>query len=121
VHDFAWTAWSSFREQTAEAEGVRIRVLYPPGYDGVAEREIAAAAFGLKYFGQQYGRYPYPVLTIVHPPQGATEAGGMEYPTLITTGGPWYSPPFVHDIEAVTLHELGHQYFYGLVATDEQS
>jgi hypothetical protein len=121
VHDFAWAAWSQFREKNVEAEGVKIRMLYPPGYDGVAERGIAAATFGLKYFGKQYGRYPYPVLTIVHPPHGATEAGGMEYPTLITTGGAWYSPPFVRDIEAVTVHELGHQWFYGLVATDEQS
>jgi hypothetical protein len=121
VHDFAWTAWSKFHEKTAEAEGVKLRVLYPPGYDGVAQRELAAAEFGLKYFGERYGKYPYPVLTIVHPPRAATEAGGMEYPTLITTGGPWYSPPFAHDIEEVTIHELGHQYFYGLVATDEQS
>jgi hypothetical protein len=45
----------------------------------------------------------------------------MEYPTLITTGGAWYDPPFAHDIEAVTIHEFGHQYFYGLVATDEQT
>jgi hypothetical protein len=41
-------------------------------------------------------------------------------PTLITTGGTWLFPysgvPF---IEIVTLHELGHQWFYGMVATDE--
>jgi hypothetical protein len=121
VHDFAWTAWASFREKNVEAEGVRIRILYPPGYDAVADRELAMAAFGLKYFGERYGQYPYPVLTIVHPPRSAGEAGGMEYPTLITTGGAWYTPPFVHDIEAVTIHEFGHQYFYGLVATDEQT
>jgi hypothetical protein len=121
VHDFAWTAWSSFREKTARAEGVQIRCLHPPGYDAVAEREIAMATFGLRYFGEHFGRYPYSVLTIVHPPRAATEAGGMEYPTLITTGGAWYSPPFTRDAEGVTIHELGHQYFYGLVATDEQT
>jgi hypothetical protein len=120
VHDFAWTAWRSFREKTADVEGVHVRVLYPPGYDADADREIAAASFCLRYFGDRYGRYPYPVLTLVHPPHAATEAGGMEYPTLITTGGAWYSPNFVRDVESVTIHEFGHQYFYGLVATDEQ-
>ncbi|HKQ71676.1 MAG TPA: M1 family metallopeptidase, partial [Polyangiaceae bacterium] len=121
VHDFAWSASRDFREKTKVAEGVEIRVLFPPGYEAVADREMATAVFGLRYFGQRYGPYPYAVLTIVHPPAGAEEAGGMEYPTLITTGGAWYSPPFVHDIEAVTIHEFGHQYFYGLVASDEQT
>src|SRR5207249_7906402 len=55
-----------------------------------------------------------------HPPDGAVEAGGMEYPTLITTGGPWWSPESgVRFAENVTIHELGHQWFYGLVATNE--
>ncbi|HEX7603476.1 MAG TPA: M1 family aminopeptidase, partial [Polyangiaceae bacterium] len=45
--------------------------------------------------------------------------GGMEYPTLITTGGPWYGPPGVMGIELVTIHEFGHQYFYGMLASDE--
>jgi hypothetical protein len=59
------------------------------------------------------------VLTIVHPPDEAEEAGGMEYPTLITTGGPWYGPPRVRYPETLAIHEFGHQYFYGLIATDE--
>jgi hypothetical protein len=121
IHDFAWTAWRSFREKRSRAEGVDIRALYPPGYDRVADREIAAVSFALKYFGEKYGPYPYPVLTVVHPPDAAGEAGGMEYPTLITSGGSWYYPSGVHDAEAVTVHEFGHQYFYGLIATDEQT
>jgi hypothetical protein len=121
IHDFAWTAWRQFREKTARAEGVDIRALYPPGYDRVADREIASVSFALRYFGEQYGRYPYGVLTVVHPPDAAGEAGGMEYPTLITSGGSWYYPSSLHDAEAVTVHEFGHQYFYGLIATDEQT
>jgi hypothetical protein len=119
VHDFAWTAWDRFREKKQQTDGVTVRCLYPPGYEAVANRELDTVAFGIRSFGKAYGRYPYPVLTVVHPPDGADEAGGMEYPTLITTGGSWYSPPWVHEIELVTLHEFGHQYFYGLVATNE--
>jgi hypothetical protein len=59
------------------------------------------------------------VLTVVHPPTEAGEAGGMEYPTLITTGGPWWLPPAAREPEIVTVHEFGHQWFYGLVATNE--
>jgi hypothetical protein len=119
VHDFAWTAWDGFRWRDEDVGGVKVRVLFPEGFEADAERELTAVRFALPYFGRLYGRYPYPWLTVVHPPESASEAGGMEYPTLITTGGAWYGAPLSHLIELVTVHELGHQYFYGLVATNE--
>jgi len=121
VHDFAWTAWDRFETLRDEIGGVRVAVLYPPGYGPVARRELAAVRFALPYYGARYGRYPYDVLTLVHPPEGAREAGGMEYPTLITSDGAWWDPPAVLTPEIVTIHELGHQWFYGMVATDELS
>jgi hypothetical protein len=123
VHDFAFTAWDGFSELTAlTADGVAVRVLYPRGYDRAAVVELDAARFGLAHLGRAYGRYPYKTLTLVHPPEGAEEGGGMEYPTLITTGGSWYMPwTGARVIDIVTIHELGHQWFYGLVATDEHA
>lgn len=121
VHDFAWTAWSRFRERRQTVDGVAVRILYPPGNFRNAEVTLAAVRHGLRSFGKAYGRYPYPVLTVVHPPENAVGADGMEYPTLISTGGPWYAGPLSTFVERVTLHELGHQWFYGLVATDEHS
>ena len=121
IHDFAFAAWDGFREREAFVDGVLIRCLYPEGYESVVERQLKAASFGLRRFGEVFGRYPYPVLTIVHPPPSAWEAGGMEYPTLITTGGLPLEPESLRLVEQLTLHELGHQYFYGLVATNEQS
>ena len=50
---------------------------------------------------------------------GAEATAGMEYPTLITTGALWWAPRRVRDVEYVTLHEFGHQYFQGLLASDE--
>ncbi len=122
VHDFAFTAWDKFREITTTAEGVAIRCLFPPGYERAAENQVAATKFGLTHFGMAYGKYPHATLTLVHPPRGAEEAGGMEYPTLITTGGEWYSDKLgAHNVELVTLHELGHQWFQGMIATNENA
>jgi hypothetical protein len=121
IHDFAWTAYDRFDERKEVIDGIVVQILFPRGYDVDAERELRTMRFAIPHFGALYGPYPYSVLTLVHPPKGAEEAGGMEYPTLITTGGPWYEPPMSRVLELVTMHEFGHQYFYGLVATDEAS
>jgi hypothetical protein len=120
VHDFAWTSWPSFVERRERMGGVDVRVLTPAGHTKNAELELDSVRFGLKHFGERFGEYPYSTLTVVHPPEAAGDSGGMEYPTLITTGGPWYTGyTGARAIEGVTIHELGHQWFYGLFASDE--
>jgi hypothetical protein len=119
IHDFAWTAWDKFKSKKETIDGVEVTVLTPPGYDDHAERELATMRFALPHYGARYGKYPYRVLTLVHPPSYAPEAGGMEYPTLITTGEPSWLPRGIRLVEQVTIHEFGHQYFYGLCASNE--
>jgi hypothetical protein len=43
----------------------------------------------------------------------------MEYPTLITIGSDWPAPAALLSPEGVTIHEFGHQYWYGLLASNE--
>jgi hypothetical protein len=119
VHDFAWAAWPAFERREERIADVDVHLLYPPGHALNAERTLEALRFTLPFFDAAYGKYPYPDLTVVHPPTFAASAGGMEYPTLITTGGPWHQPYWSRATELVTIHELGHQWFYGLIATDE--
>ena len=121
IHDFAWTAWNQFQIRKETIHGVEVTALFPPGYDDHAERELETMRFALPHYGARYGKYPYPVLTLVHPPATASEAGGMEYPTLITTGGPSWLSRGLHFVEGVTIHEFGHQYFYGLCASNEDA
>ncbi len=121
VHDFAWTAWDGFAIKEAQIAGIEVEILYPEHEPRVATRTLQTLRAALPHFNRQYGRYPYPTLTVVHPPEVGTNSGGMEYPTLITTGAPWYAPMLgVRALEVVTIHELGHQWFYGLVATNER-
>ena len=102
---------------------VEIILLLHPRHVSQAPRYLDAAKLGIKWFGLWYGRYPYKTLTVVDPAPGAGGAGGMEYPTFITGGtsfvlGQW---PFnrIRAPEGVTVHEFGHQFWYGLVANNE--
>lgn len=124
VHDFAWTAdpryllrQDFFRE--AGLHDVQITLLLQPEHTGQAERHFRAVKAALSAYGRVLGPYPYDTLTLVDPPWGARGAGGMEYPTLITCGTSLFAPGAVQEPEAVTVHELGHQFFYGLLASNE--
>lgn len=119
VHDFAFTAWDQFRTRESRAGAVSVRVLHPPGAEGDAQRVVELAEGMIPAFARRFGPYPYPNLTVVIPPRGAEEAGGMEYPTLITTVSAWWAPRRARALEYVTVHEFGHQYFYGLFASNE--
>jgi len=120
VHDFAWTAWPRFQERRERIEGVDVRFMYPPGHGANAAESVEAVRFALPRFNRLYGPYPHPTLTVVHPPEHARNAGGMEYPTFITTGGPWWASfSGIRAVEGVTVHELGHQWFQGIFASNE--
>ncbi len=121
VIDFAFAAWDGFALETRSAGDVKLTCVFPRGQEKAARIQLEAAAAGLDYFGRAFGAYPYETLTLVHPPSGAGEAGGMEYPTLITTGAELDVRIPARILEILTLHELAHQWFMGLVATNEHA
>src|SRR5690606_30206997 len=82
------------------------------------DRYIHAAKSSLSYLGKHYGSYPYSVLSIVVPPADASGAGGMEYPTFITANAATADNPG-YELERTVVHEIAHQYWYGIVATNE--
>lgn len=116
VHDFAWTASTAYLEYTDTWQHVNLRLLLLPEHDGQAERHFEATKIALEKFDDWVGAYPYTTLTLV---DGVGGANGMEYPTLITCGTAYLLPEWVRLLEIVTIHEFGHQYFYGLLASNE--
>jgi hypothetical protein len=120
VHEFSWTASPLYNVVNDQWKHVSIRLLIQPDrVKGNAGRYIQSVKAALAYFDEHVGKYPYPNLTIVDPQWGALGAGGMEYPTLITGGSFWGIPTGLRFVEGVTIHEFGHQYFYGLVGSNE--
>jgi hypothetical protein len=123
VHDFAWTTSPDFLVRTEKFEhprlpAVEMRLLLQPEHAGLAERHFAATRATLASYGDWYGPYPYGHITIVDP-AWQSRAGGMEYPTLFTAGSRWLSPASVGSPEGVTVHECGHQFWYGLSGNNE--
>jgi len=123
VHDFAWTAASETRvveDSIRLSQGeVKIRLLMQPDHMATVPRYLHALKGTMRKFDEWIGPYPYPQITVVDPPHGAMASGGMEYPTLITVGTTWWMPKGLRMPEIVTEHEFGHQYWYGMVATNE--
>ncbi|HEU4670946.1 MAG TPA: M1 family metallopeptidase [Dyella sp.] len=127
VHDFAWVAARGYQTLDGSYGGpgspkVAVRVIYPPEYAASAKPVLKASIDSLGYFSRTLGAYPYRTLTAVVPPYNAGEAGGMEYPTFFTAEGykdvePGTLTQFALDF--VTIHEFGHGYFYGLLASNE--
>ncbi|MBM3975512.1 MAG: M1 family metallopeptidase [Planctomycetes bacterium] len=145
VHDFTWTAdtdtlvvretfrWSDWAEAyTDEVARVRaalgveptgrdvdVTLLIQPEHAEQAERHFRATSAALFFYGLWFGAYPYEHITVVDPAWGAGAAGGMEYPTLFTCGTSMFTRPDSGSPEGVTVHECGHQFWYGLVGNDE--
>jgi hypothetical protein len=122
IHDFAWTASPRYkvRESVYQAQmgAVKLRFLMQPAHWSQAERHEKITMETLDHFEKWYGPYPYKTLTVVDP-EPDSAAGGMEYPTFITGETSWFMPEGLYLPELVVEHEFGHQYWYGMVATNE--
>ncbi len=135
IHDFAWVAAPDFNvhvrtfsHRTLEPgersdrhhplKDVKVILLTQPQHENMVDRYFDATFKALRYYGEWYGEYPYDAVTVVDPANGS-RSGGMEYPTLFTGGTNLLAPAEQSSPEGVTVHEFGHQFWYGMVGNNE--
>ncbi|HND89048.1 MAG TPA: M1 family aminopeptidase, partial [Saprospiraceae bacterium] len=68
----------------------------------------------VEFYSEKVGEYPWPQATALH--SALSAGGGMEYP-MITVIGNSGDP---EDLDDVITHEVGHNWFYGLLASNER-
>lgn len=145
VHDFAWTADPDYikvermfiadKEVSAaeyaevakalqlpveevKLKDVKMILLINPEHRNQIERHFRALANSIKFYGLWYGPYPYETATLLDPPF-RNDCGGMEYPTLSTAGTSLFPSDQPISPEFVTIHEFGHNFWYGLIGNNE--
>jgi hypothetical protein len=100
---------------------VAVKIVFAPNDVSSADRALVAVSRALGLLESRFGPYPYNSVLIILPPRSAEGTGGMEYPAMITIDSQPGLPSFVREVEYVTIHELAHQWFYGLLASDEHA
>ncbi len=119
IVDFAWTAWPGYTVFNDRWGDVKINLLLPSERADQVNRQIQAVKNALEYLTKNVGPYPWPYITFVDPPGIGGGAGGMEYTTLFTSDSFTGIPSYLHIPELVTIHEFGHAYFMGILASNE--
>jgi len=127
VRDFAWVSskayvWDAMGFQySPAARTIALHSLYPreamPLWDKVSTKAIKQTMIT---YGRMAFQYPYPKASNVHGP-----VFGMEYPMIAFCGarpGPdgKYSSQLEYSLVGVTIHEVGHNWFPMIVASDER-
>jgi hypothetical protein len=120
VHDFAWFADKRFEVLKGEVElphssrKVTSWAMFVPHHAAVWKDAIEYINDGTFYYSKWNGDYPYNNVTAV---DGTISAGGgMEYPNVTVIG----ESGTKMELELVIVHEVGHNWFYGLLGSNER-
>lgn len=116
ARDFTFVAGADFHMLSEKVDGVTIEAYYLGDDVEFGEAMLEAGVDSIRAFGEAFGKYPYPDVNIV---ETTMFTGGMEYSGLVMIGSGLssYSDDYSM-VKLVTAHELGHQWFYGIIGTD---
>ncbi len=121
VHDFAWFADKRFHVLKGEVtlphskRKVTTWTMFTNAEANLWSKSIEYMNDAIYYYSLWNGDYPYNHATAV---DGTLSAGaGMEYPnvTVIGTSGSAFM------LEVVIVHEVGHNWFYGILGSNERT
>ncbi|MGC4102963.1 M1 family metallopeptidase [Ferruginibacter sp.] len=117
VHDFAWFADKTFSVKTdtlklPSGKVISVYAYYFSENEDVWANSIQYTKQAILTKSRWLGEYPYNVVSVVDGGIG----GGMEYPTItvLESGGTEKMLDFVIN------HEVGHNWFYGILASNER-
>ncbi len=117
IHDFAWFAGKDLEKEsmttTIGGKPVTLSVYYKKGKETVWQNSLNAMKQAVELRTEWIGPYPYDVVTVV---ESRDAKGGMEYPTITVVSD--LGNTFIRD--QIIHHEIGHNWFYGVIATNER-
>lgn len=119
VHDFAWFADKRYtvRRDTVHSPGtgkvITTWTAFLPTYQNKWKNGNKYLADAVHHYGKWVGPYPYNTIKAVLGDMKA--GGGMEYPTITLIDRVASAK-----LETVIVHEAGHNWFYGMLGSNER-
>lgn len=114
VRDFALILGDDYQVASQVAEGVVVNSYFYSDHREGGEQVLRIAVDALTLYSRLFGPYPYEELDVVETP---TLARGIEYPTLVVISDQLYTGH--PHLEWVVAHEVAHQWWYGVVGSDQ--
>lgn len=115
--EFMVLASPQLQSVTGEVYGTRITSYYLPGMEASAKAVLKYAEQALAIYSDRFGAYPFTDMRVSPAP---LEYRGMEYPQLMLLGVQLYTR-YRENLEALTAHEMAHQWWYNIVHNDPVS
>jgi hypothetical protein len=121
IHDFAWFAGKDFvvrydTMQLTEYDTVDVFSYGQTSGNKTWKNSISYIKDAVRHYSKWIGRYPYPVVQAVEGPKNLS-SGGMEYPMITLITSPHAKE---EEMDAVITHEVGHNWFYGILGSNER-
>ena len=113
VREFAFATSARYKVSETKAGDVTVRSFAPAEAGNANATAAQYAADAINYYSRTYGQYPYKVMNIA----ATAFPGGMEFPNVVFIGTALYPRPGT--LEFVIAHEVGHQWFYGMIGNNE--
>ena len=115
IRDFAFAASEYFVSGNRLVDTTTIKLYSIIDNQGVMDMALDFSEDAIKIFNEKFGEYPYDEYKIV-----VTEfPSGMEYPGIVFISSDYYNESFIDILEDVIVHETAHQWWYGIVGTDQ--
>lgn len=119
VHDFAWFADKRFfvlRDTARLGSGKTVDcwAMFPNEEAEIWKKGAFYVRRAVEFYSEKVGEYPWPQATAVH--SALSAGGGMEYPMITVIGNSGNGK----DLDDVITHEVGHNWFYGVLASNER-
>ena len=117
VRDFYAVMSDDYVKQSQLMGETTINSYAPAAYGEGSAQALASGTAAMEYFSSQYAPYPYTEMDIASTP---TLALGVEYPGLfVLTNKIYEDGRYAGYLEGTTIHEMGHQWFYNLIGSDQ--
>ena len=120
VHDFAWFADKRFHVLKGEVElphtnkKITLWSMFTNTSASLWKHSLEYMHDAAYYYSLWIGDYPYNQITCID--GTSATGGGMEYPNITIIN----SSSDAYELETVIMHEIGHNWFYGILGSNER-